>query len=119
MKLSKVAKTINYDNHVILVGRNANMNDILTTEICKDNDIWLHVKGFPGSHVVIVRENESDDIPKSVIHQAAQLAGINSKGKGKLEVVYTLGENVSKPDDYPPGKVLVNYKKSNFIKITV
>ena len=113
VKLSKVAKREEYEGYTILIGRNAAMNDILTTEIAEPNDIWLHASGVPGSHVVIKSKNE--DIPKNIINKAAELAAINSRGTGKIKVVYTKAKNVIKKSGHNVGEVQVDYDKSNFI----
>lgn len=113
VKLSKVVKKEEYDGYIILIGRNAAMNDILTTEIAQPDDIWLHASGVPGSHVVI--KNKGEEIPKGVISKAAELAAENSKGKGKIKVVYTKAKNVTKKSGHNVGEVEVNYDKSNFI----
>lgn len=115
VKLSKIAKKQIIDGFTILIGRNAEMNDILTTEIAKPNDIWLHATGIPGSHVLIQVENEKP--PKEVIKKAAQLAAQNSKGSGKINVVYTEAKNVTKNDKFKIGEVSVDYDKSHFIKV--
>lgn len=116
VKLSKVVKTVTIDGFTIYVGRNAEMNDILTTEIAKPNDLWFHTaSGVPGSHVVIVVEDITP--PKDVIKQAAKLAAENSKGEGKIKVVYTEVKNVTKNKNNKIGQVQVDYDKSNFIDV--
>ena len=91
------------------------MNDILTTEIAKPNDIWMHASGVPGSHVVIRVEEEYPTI--EVIKKVAKLAAENSKGEGKVKVVYTEAKNVKKKDTHKIGQVQVDYTLSNFIEI--
>lgn len=113
VKLSKVVKREEYEGYTILIGRNAAMNDILTTEIAEPDDIWLHVSGVPGSHVVI--RNKGEEIPKGVISKAAELAAKNSRGEGKVKVVYTKAKNVTKKSGHNVGEVSVDYDKSNFI----
>lgn len=113
VKLSKVVKKEEYNGYTILIGRNALMNDILTTEIAEPNDIWLHASGVPGSHIVIKYKDE--EIPKDVINRAAELAALNSRGKGKIKVVYTKAKYVTKKSGYNIGEVSVDYDKSNFI----
>ena len=50
-------KKFEVDGYIIHLGRDAKSNDYLTFNIADDEDIWMHVKGVPGSHVVIrVRE---------------------------------------------------------------
>lgn len=118
VKLSKVVKKDNYEGYQIFIGRNAQMNDILSIEIADDNDIWLHASGVPGSHVVI-RNQQDEDIPKDVIQYAAQLAAKNSKAKGKTDVVVTKAKNVTKDPNMPAGKVKVDYSKSEIYKVTI
>jgi predicted ribosome quality control (RQC) complex YloA/Tae2 family protein len=116
IKMSKIVKRNYYNNYEILVGKNAKMNDILTFEISKPEDIWLHVSGSPGSHVIIsVKDKEIP--PKDVIEYASELAVVNSKSNGKSKVVWTKRKNVSKPKNSNIGEVNVDYKKSKFITI--
>mgnify|MGYP000447805807 CR=1 FL=1 len=66
-------------------------------EIADKEDIWFHVKGVPGSHVVIrVRENLPTE---TVIKLAAQLAKKNSKAskESNVTVVYCQRRFVKKP----------------------
>jgi predicted ribosome quality control (RQC) complex YloA/Tae2 family protein len=115
VKLSKVAKKEEFEGYQILIGRNAEMNDILTTEIADDEDIWLHASGVPGSHVLI--RNKGEEVPKEVIKKAAELAAINSRGKGKTKVVWTKAKNVTKDKKQKVGEVYVDYNKSHFIEM--
>jgi len=114
-KLSRVVKREIVDGFTVYIGRNAEMNDILTTEFTEPNDIWMHASGVPGSHVVIKVEDERPS--KGTIREVAKLAAKNSKGKGKVDVVYTDGKNVTKNSKHKVGQVSVNYDKSNFIKV--
>jgi len=115
IKPSKIYKKQIIDGYEVLIGKSAQMNDILTFDIANDNDIWLHVSGVPGSHVVIKKQD--GDIPKGVIQKAAELAFKNSKATGKAKVVYTERKNVIKNNNHRVGQVNVDYDKSNFIKI--
>ena len=117
VKLSKVAKREEFEGYEILVGRNAEMNDILTTEIADKEDIWLHASGCPGSHVVV--RNKGIEVPKEVIHKAAELAAKNSRGQGKTKVVWTKAKYVTKDKEQKLGEVYVDYGKSHFITIYV
>jgi predicted ribosome quality control (RQC) complex YloA/Tae2 family protein len=57
----------------IRVGKDAKSNDELTLRGSKSGDLWLHVKDFSGSHVV-VRQKNGQPVPDTVMQQAAQLA---------------------------------------------
>jgi predicted ribosome quality control (RQC) complex YloA/Tae2 family protein len=81
----------------ILVGRNAAENLELTFKIARGNDLWLHVKGRPGAHaVVLLPPNRTASL--ETLLDAAHLCILYSGGKdwGKTEVDYTLRKNVKK-----------------------
>ena len=50
---SKPLHFLSPDGIDIYVGRNNKQNDYLTLRAADGNDIWLHVKEMPGSHVII------------------------------------------------------------------
>jgi predicted ribosome quality control (RQC) complex YloA/Tae2 family protein len=83
------------DGFRILCGRNQSENRKVTFQEAKGNDTWLHVKGIPGSHVVI-KGMKNKTIPLSTLIEAAQLCLFHSKiRKGKsAEVDYTQRKNV-------------------------
>ena len=116
-KLSKVAKREEFNGYEILIGRNAPSNDILTFELSKPNDIFLHIHGVPGSHVII--RNKGEEVPQEVIRRAAELAALNSRGKGKVKVVYTKAKYVTKESGFNIGEVKVDYNKSSFLNINI
>ncbi|NLI57896.1 MAG: fibronectin/fibrinogen-binding protein [Clostridium sp.] len=99
------------DGLTIYVGKNNVQNDTLTLKTASSNDIWLHTKNIPGSHVII--RKQKGDIPKSTLEEAALLAAYHSKAKmsAQVEVDYTTVKNVKKPKGAKPGMVTyVNYK---------
>lgn len=116
VKLSKVVKREEIDGFEIYIGRNAEMNDVLTTEIAQPNDLWFHSSdGVPGSHVVIKIGEEYPT--QEVIKKVAKIAADNSKGEGIIKVVYTEARNVTKPSNMKVGQVMVDYDKSKFINV--
>ena len=90
----------------ILVGRNNRQNDKLTKKIANSQDIWVHTKKIPGSHVII-RNHTGDEIPEETIMEAAHLAAYFSKGKmsSNVPIDYTEVKNVNKPKGAKPGLV--------------
>ena len=102
-------KKVEIDGFIIYVGRDAKSNDHLTFNISSDDDLWFHVKGVPGSHVVIrVREN----LPTlELIRKAAELAKKNSKAgkEGKATVIYCQRRFVKKEQGMNDGQVRVDY----------
>lgn len=105
------------DGYTIFVGRDAKSNDYLTFNIAEKEDVWMHVKGQPGSHVVIrVREN----LPTpEIIKFAASLAKRNSKAKSEnsATVVYCQRKFVKKEPDMNDGQVKVDYVNAEEIVI--
>ena len=117
LKPSKIHKTKYVGDYKVLIGKNDKMNDILTFDIADKNDIWMHASGVPGSHIVIKLEG-NDYPPKDILYKSAQLAAENSKSTDdSVKIVYTERKNVTKDSDHNPGKVNVDYEKSNFINI--
>ena len=115
-KPKKIAiHSVDYDDtSKVYYGKNNLQNEYITFKVADKNDVWMHVKGFPGSHVVI----KSDGYPNDeLLVFAAKIAAKNSKAKdsNKVDVDFTTRKNVKK---HPSGKTgLVNYV--NFKTITV
>jgi predicted ribosome quality control (RQC) complex YloA/Tae2 family protein len=108
---------LDIDGFVVYVGKDAKSNDHLTFNRADKEDIWMHVKGVPGSHVVIrVRENLPID---SVIKKAAELAKKNSKASkdSKATVVYCQRRFVKKEPNMNDGQVKVDYTNSYEIQV--
>ena len=108
---------LDIDGFVVYVGKDAKSNDHLTFNIADKEDIWMHVKGVPGSHVVIrVRENLPID---SVIKKSAELAKRNSKASkdSKATVVYCQRRFVKKEPGMNDGQVKVDYTNSYEIQV--
>ena len=90
-----------------LVGKTNRQNDYLVTHLAKDNDIWLHVKDYPGAHVIIKTEKSLSETPAGVLLEAACLAAHFSKARQNknVPVDYTFRKNVHKPPGAKPGFV--------------
>lgn len=116
-KKSKAAHFISSDGYDIFVGKSNIQNDELTLRTAKGNDIWLHTKNIPGSHVIIIT-NGTGEAPDSTLIEAAMLAAFNSKAKtgSQVPVDYVLKKFVKKPAGAKPGMVI--YEKNNTIYVT-
>jgi predicted ribosome quality control (RQC) complex YloA/Tae2 family protein len=97
-----------YKGYRILVGKNAQSNDILTQQLSYKEDLWLHAKDVSGSHVLI-KHQSGKKFPKDVIERAAQLAAYNSKRKNDTlcPVIVTPKKFVRKRKGDMPGAVVV------------
>lgn len=103
------------EGYRILVGKNNLQNDLITTKLASKNDLWFHVKGIPGSHVVVFSGGK--DVSDDTLLLAARLAAENSKAapKVKAPVDYTLIKNVKKPSGAKPGMVIYTTNKTLFV----
>jgi predicted ribosome quality control (RQC) complex YloA/Tae2 family protein len=106
------------DGLAIYVGRNARENDELTFGVAKNDDLWLHARGTPGSHVV-VRLEKGADVPPETLRDAATLALLYSdlKKSGKGDIIYTRRKWVKKAKGQAPGAVTVSQEKSVFVAL--
>ena len=92
----------------VLVGKGDAENDWLTFEVAEPHDLWLHVAGPAGSHVVVRNPEKLEELPREVILRAAELAAWHSKARGsrgKVEVHLCRVADVSKPRGFAPGEV--------------
>ena len=103
-------RTLDVDGFTVLVGKSDADNDRLTFEVAEPDDVWMHVAGYSGSHVVVRNPDGLDVLPREVLERAAELAAWYSKGRdaGKVEVHVCRAGDVSKPRGFPPGKVLLD-----------
>ena len=75
------------EDYKVLVGRNSKENQKLL-EIAKANDIWMHIRDIPSSHVII--RTDKQNLPDSVLNAAAKLCvDFSVKNPGDYEVDYT------------------------------
>jgi predicted ribosome quality control (RQC) complex YloA/Tae2 family protein len=94
----------------VLVGRGDAHNDALTFDVAERHDVWMHVAGSPGSHVIVRNPDRLDELPPAVLQRAAELAAWHSKARnarGKVEVHVCRAGDVSKPPGFAPGEVLL------------
>jgi predicted ribosome quality control (RQC) complex YloA/Tae2 family protein len=106
------------DGLPIFVGRNAQENEELTFRLAKSDDLWLHARGAPGSHVV-VRLAKGADPPPETLRDAATLALLYSdlKKSRKGEVIYTRRKWVKKAKGQAAGAVIVTQEKTMSVKL--
>jgi predicted ribosome quality control (RQC) complex YloA/Tae2 family protein len=107
------------------VGRNARQNDELTLRVARGNDLFLHVAGRAGGHV-IVRSPTGKPPPTETLLDAANLALYYSlpdrQRRGQAisaggEVDYTQVKYVRKPKGAKPGLLLLASRKTLRIRL--
>ncbi|MFQ5988972.1 MAG: NFACT RNA binding domain-containing protein [Candidatus Methylomirabilales bacterium] len=104
---------VSTEGREILVGRSSAGNEHLTFRLARPHDLWLHVEGYRGSHVV-VRNPKGQTVPPRTLREAAQLAAFFSKARntGKVPVHYTAVRYVRRVKGRKPGTVLLTQEKA-------
>jgi predicted ribosome quality control (RQC) complex YloA/Tae2 family protein len=96
----------------VLAGRTDQDNDRLSLKIAKPNDWWFHVKGLPGSHVILqVPAGEEPD--NATVKAAAAVAAWHSRKREAKQVAVscTRARYVTKPRGAQPGTVEIRKDK--------
>ena len=104
---------VSEDGLEIWVGRSDAANDHLTTRLARGKDLFFHLDGAPGSHVILCTEGRTDP-PQGSILDASELAVHFSKQKnaGHADVHVVPIKNVKKPRGAKPGLVYVTGGRS-------
>ncbi|PLR97342.1 Rqc2 family fibronectin-binding protein [Bacillus sp. T33-2] len=104
---------VSSDGTEIYVGKNNKQNDYLTNKFAARDEIWLHTKDIPGSHVVI----RSKEPQEQTILEAAQLAAYFSKARNSssVPVDFTKVRNVKKPSGAKPGFVIYEQQQTVYV----
>lgn len=112
-KKSEPEKFISSTGITILVGKNNLQNDQLTLRTASKNDIWLHAKDIPGSHVIIRASNPDE----ATLLEAAHLAAYYSKYRlsSQVPVDYVEVRHVKKPNGAKPGYVIYENQQTLFV----
>lgn len=102
----------------VAVGRNARENDAVTFRLARSRDLWLHVQGSTGAHVVVLSGGR--EVPFDTVLFAARLAAGFSPARqsDNVPVDYTLRKNVWKVKGQPPGSVHFSQQKTVFVTPT-
>jgi predicted ribosome quality control (RQC) complex YloA/Tae2 family protein len=102
----------------VLVGRNNEENDRLTHKVARPDDIWLHVHGASGSHVILRREGRKQNPSRQTLLEAAAIAAYHSKARAssRAPVIYTLRKHVRKPRGGAPGLAVCTHEKMVMVK---
>lgn len=101
------------DGWEALAGKTDADNDLLSLKTARPNDLWFHVHGLPGSHVIL-RGPEGEQPTNDLIKAAAAVAAWHSKARnaGMVPVSCTEAKHVSKPRGAKPGSVCIKREKT-------
>jgi len=100
----------------VLVGKTDADNDRLSIKVAGPNDLWFHVRGMPGSHVILkVGSGAAPD--RETIKKTAAIAAYYSKARnaGIVAVSCTQARFVKKPKGAKPGSVTIS--KETVLKV--
>jgi predicted ribosome quality control (RQC) complex YloA/Tae2 family protein len=102
----------------IFVGKGAADNDTLTLTVARPHDHWLHVRGSPGSHVVVPLEKKAQIAPELLL-DAATLAAHFSQQRGEptVEIAHTERRFVRKLKGSAPGSVNVDRERVFVLRV--
>lgn len=101
---------------IVLAGRTDEDNDRLSLKLARPDDWWFHVRGMPGSHVLL-QVPAGADPPREAIKAAAAIAAWHSKARqgGQVAVSCTRARFVTKPRGAKPGTVEI--RREEVIKV--
>jgi predicted ribosome quality control (RQC) complex YloA/Tae2 family protein len=100
----------------VFVGRNATQNEQVTFERGGPHDLWLHVRGLPGAHVIV--KTGRGAVPSEVIVEAARLAAYYSSARGsdQIDVDVTERRFVRRAAGGRPGLVTYRNEQTLLVK---
>ena len=96
----------------VLVGRTDADNDYLSFRVARRDDWWFHVRGMPGSHVIL-QGPPGTDPDRETLHRAAAIAAYHSKARdaGMVAVSGTRVRDVRKPRGANAGTVQIRHAR--------
>lgn len=102
----------------IWVGKNGKANDRLTFQLANGRDWWVHVRGSPGSHVII-RMNKDQEADPEALQDAFQLALYYSKARkqGEGEICFTQKKYVSRLGQKREGLVQISKHQTAWVRL--
>ena len=111
---AKLVQLKSSDGWIIYIGRNRFENDHLLGKMAQPSDVWLHVLGQGGAHVLIKVPASKQNPPLTTLTEAAEVAARMSKATSgaKVRVVYTQCRYVKKLANEKPGVVRYENEKT-------
>ena len=104
----------------VWIGRSNQGNDHLTHRLARPEDVWMHVHGAAGSHVVLRRGKGPNEPSKATLVEVAGWAAFYSQARnaGTVPVTVTQKKYVRKPRKAPAGLAQVERSKTVFARPT-
>lgn len=110
-------RTTTADGHAVLYGRNSLENAAVLRE-ARPDDLWFHVQGAPGGHVVVRTDNRPDAVTEATLIEAARLAARQSLRRREVTVAvdYTLVKHLTRTRGAAPGHVVYRDAKTLLVR---
>lgn len=107
------------DGLVVVAGRNSRQNEEVTFKVAAPDDVWLHVRGRPGAHVVI--RSGGRPVPETTLRFAAQIAAFYSAARGEktVQVDWTRRKHVRRLPGGKPGMVRYSHEASLMVEPSI
>jgi predicted ribosome quality control (RQC) complex YloA/Tae2 family protein len=108
-------RRIEVGGFAVYVGRSARQNEEVTFRRAGQDDLWLHVRGLPGAHVVIKSAGQA--VPEEIVKRAASIAAYYSSARDEHQVAVDVTERrkVGRVRGGHPG--LVTYRNERTIEV--
>ncbi len=95
----------------LLVGRSARENHQLTFSVARPEDLWLHARDVPGSHVIL-RDREGRAGAED-LREAAEVAAFHSEARAQAAVdVHVTRRKHVRPAKGAPGRVHIGFSET-------
>lgn len=95
-------------NRAILVGKSGRGNDFLLRRKARKGDLWFHVKGFAGAHVLVPQRSGQPATEDDRAFAAALAVHFSkARGAGKVEVIVADPADIRHPKHGLPGQVTI------------
>ncbi|WP_157493307.1 NFACT RNA binding domain-containing protein [Desulfonatronovibrio magnus] len=105
-----VKKFRSTNGFIIIRAKNSESGHKLLSYGAAAHDLWMHVQGGPGAHVIIKRDHGLQEVPESCLKEAATLAALSSyrKNDDRAEVYLASVKDVRKVKGLGQGRVLMD-----------
>ncbi len=98
------------DGFLILKARSRQAGHRLLSTEARPHDLWFHVQGGPGAHVILKKAHDQVHVPQRSLEEAANIAALSSCRKNDLKAVVTCSRvrDVRKIKGQDQGKIRVD-----------
>jgi len=94
----KIIQQYEIDGFRIYIGKNSIQNDYVLSKIATGEDLWFHPQNCHGAHLILKKNNPSENVPDKVLLECAKLTKKYSQksDEAKMPIIYTKRKYVKK-----------------------